>query len=621
MTTDVLGQAFVYLCAAVVFVPLAKRLGLGSVLGYLLAGATIGPWVLGLVGAEHEVMHFAEFGVVMMMFLVGLELQPSLLWQLRRPIVGLGGLQVIATAAVMAGLAVAFGVDIRPAIAIGLLLAMSSTAIVLASLSERGLLKTSGGQASFSILLFQDIAVIAVLAVFPLLAPPSDVSDVATSDARPAWVSLLASIGAVSAIVLAGRFLVRPALQFLARVGLRESFIAFALLLVVGIAFLMQEVGLSAALGTFMAGVVLADSEYRHELEADIEPFKGLLLGLFFISVGAQIDFGLLAAEPATILGIVAVSMLVKCAVLWGLGRGFGLDRRARWVLALALPQIGEFAFVLVSFGEQLHVFEIGVGDRLVVAIALSMALTPLLFIALERWVLPAMSDTVPVRPHDEIAHADARVVMAGYGRFGQIVGRILRANRIPMTVLDLDPEMVDILARLGIKVHYGDASRVELLEAAGCKRAQLFVLAMDDREKGLEVVHAVRRYYPDLHIIARARDRPHFIELRRAGAHEVHRETFGSAYEAGIDALKALGYRAHTAHRLAQRWRAHEERELEELMAMWDQGQDAVFARSRLAMQEAERLMRDEDPEVHAQRDAAWDNESLRRGRSDEVA
>lgn len=616
MTGQVLEQAFIYLCVAVLFVPVAKRLGLGSVLGYLLAGATIGPWVLGLVGTEeHEVMHFAEFGVVMMMFLVGLELRPALLWQLRRPIIGLGGLQVVGTAAVVAVVAVGFGLPVRPAIAVGLLVAMSSTAIVLATLAERGLLKTPGGQASFSILLFQDIAVIPILAVFPLLAAPGTVeADAAPS--RPAWQSALASLAAVGGIIAVGRFLVRPVLQFLARVGLRESFIAFALLLVVGIAFLMQQVGLSAALGTFMAGVVLADSEYRHELEADIEPFKGLLLGLFFISVGAQIDFGLLAAEPVTIFGIVVISLLLKLAVLYVLGRGFGLDRPARWLLAMALPQVGEFAFVLVSFGEQHHVFDAELGARLVAAIAVSMAITPFLFIALERWVLPAFEQASQSRPHDAIAHAEARVVMAGYGRFGQIVGRILRANGIPLTVLDLDPDMVDVLARLGVKVHYGDASRPDLLEAAGCRRAELFVLALDDRERALQVVHTVRRTYPHLRIIARARDRTHYVELRRAGVSEVHRETFAAGVEAGIAALEALGYPAHTAHRLVQRWRAHEEKEIEALIDLWDEGQDAVFARARIAMQEAERLMREEDPEVHEERDAAWDNESLRRDR-----
>ncbi|HWB79729.1 MAG TPA: monovalent cation:proton antiporter-2 (CPA2) family protein [Nannocystaceae bacterium] len=612
MSDDLLTQAVVYLCVSVIFVPIAKRLGLGAVLGYLFAGAMIGPWVLGLVGTEgHDVMHFAEFGVVMMMFLVGLELRPALLWELRRPILGLGGLQVIGCAAAVAGLAILVGVPPRAAVGVGFLLAMSSTAIVLASLGERSLLKTPGGQASFSILLFQDIAVIPILALFPLLGDGGGTVE----QTRPAWQSALVSFGAVGVIVLAGRYLVRPVFQFLASTRLRESFIAFALFIVVGIAALMELVGLSAALGTFMAGVVLADSEYRHELESDIEPFKGLLLGLFFISIGAQIDFGLLASEPATILGIVAATMTVKGIVLYALGRGARLDRRARWLLAFALPQIGEFAFVLVSFGEQNHVFDTALGSRLVAAIAISMAMTPLFFIALERWILPALAEPADARPQDTIAHSEGNVVIAGYGRFGQIVGRILRANGIKMTVLDLDPEMVDVLGRLGIKVHYGDASRLDLLEAAGCARADLFVLAIDDAERAVAVAEVVRRTYPKLTIVARAFDRPHYIELRRVGVTLIHRETFASAFEAAIDGLRVLGYRAHTAHRLAQRWRAHEERELAELMKIWDQDEDVRFARVRLGMQEAERLMREEDPQVYEQRDAAWDDESLRRG------
>ncbi|MBS1122503.1 MAG: glutathione-regulated potassium efflux system protein KefC-like protein, partial [Deltaproteobacteria bacterium] len=388
MTDSILFQAFVYLCAAVIFVPIAKRLGLGAVLGYLIGGVVIGPWVLGFVGTEgHRVMHFAEFGVVMMLFLVGLELRPALLWQLRRPILGLGGLQVVACAAAVAGAALVVGTPWRPAIAIGLTFAMSSTAIVLATLNERGLLKTAGGQASFSVLLFQDISVIPILAAFPVLGVSiaTTVTDVTSETGRPAWLSGLMVLGAVVGVVAIGRFIVRPVFQFLASAKLRESFTAAALLIVIGIALLMQQVGLSPALGTFLAGVVLADSEYRHELETDIEPFKGLLLGLFFISIGAQINFGLIGSEPLMIVGIVLGTMAVKLAVLHTLGRLFGLDRPARWLLAFGLAQIGEFAFVLLSFGVQQHVFSPELAEPLVAAVAISMVLTPPVFIALER--------------------------------------------------------------------------------------------------------------------------------------------------------------------------------------------------------------------------------------------
>jgi glutathione-regulated potassium-efflux system ancillary protein KefC len=625
MTDSVLAQALVYLAAAVVFVPIAKRLGLGAVLGYLTAGVAIGPFALGLVGGEgHHVMHFAEFGVVMMLFIVGLELRPSLLWQLRRPIFGLGGAQVVATSAVIAGAALALGVAAKPAVAVGLTFAMSSTAIVLSSLEERGLLKTSGGQASFSVLLFQDISVIPILAVFPVLGVTitKTVTDVTSESGRPAWLSGLFVLGAVVAVVGLGRFVIRPVFQFLAAARLRESFTAAALLIVVGIALLMQQVGLSPALGTFLAGVVLADSEYRHELETDIEPFKGLLLGLFFISVGAQIDFGLIASSPLQIGGIVVGTMALKLAVLHVLGRMFGLAAPARWLLAFSLAQIGEFAFVLLSFGVQQRIFSDGFASPLVAAVAISMVLTPPAFILLERFVLPRVTDGGPAREQDEIKDADTPVVIAGYGRYGQMVGRILRANKIPMTILDLDPAIVDIVGRLGIKVYYGDASRTDLLHAAGCERAKLFVLAVDDAAEATKIAENVRHHFPHLTILARCRDRPHYWDLRKLGVARVFRETFGSAYETGIAALQALGYRAHTAHRLARRWRAHDERMIEELGELYNSGdRESYFRRAKGALDEAERLMRDEDPEVFVERDAAWDNESLRADRKVDAA
>ena len=624
MTDSILFQAFVYLAAAVLFVPIAKRLGLGAVLGYLVGGVVVGPWVLGFVGTEgHKVMHFAEFGVVMMLFVVGLELRPALLWQLRRPIVGLGGLQVAVSAAVIAGAALLFGVEWRSAIAVGLTFAMSSTAIVLSSLAERGLLKTSGGQSAFSVLLMQDISVIPILAVFPVLGitVARAVTDITTEAGRPSWISGLFVLGAVVAVVGIGRFVVRPVFQFLAGARLRESFTAAALMIVIGIALLMQQVGLSPALGTFLAGVVLADSEYRHELETDIEPFKGLLLGLFFISVGAQIDFGLIGSEPLMIAGIVVGTMALKLGVLYVLGRSFGLDRPARWLLAFSLCQIGEFAFVLLSFGVQQSIFTAAFASPLIAAVAISMVLTPPAFILLERYVLPWATDKGEERPQDTIDHADSPVVIAGYGRFGQMVGRILRANRIKVTILDLDPEMVDILGRLGVKVYYGDASRIDLLHAAGVERAKLFVLAVDDKAEATKIAENVRHHFPKVPILARARDRGHYWELRALGVQGVHRETFASAYETGIEALKVLGYRAHTAHRLARKWRDHEEKVLEELGELWDKDREGYFRQVKANLDEAERLMRDEDPTVYDARDAGWDNESLRADRKVDAA
>jgi glutathione-regulated potassium-efflux system ancillary protein KefC len=618
MSHDVLFQAFLYLCAAVLFVPIAKRLGLGAVLGYLLAGVVIGPDVLQLARDPVTLMHFSEFGVVMMLFVVGLELRPALLWQMRKPIFGLGGAQVVGCALVIGLGALLFGVPWKAAVAVGLTFAMSSTAIVISSLTERGLLKGEGGQASFSVLLFQDISVIPILAVFPLLGL-GVVRATSGGDSTPAWQTALISVGAVVGVFAIGRYVVRPMFTFLAGAKLRESFTAATLLIVIGIALLMQLAGLSAALGTFMAGVLLADSEYRHELETDLEPFKGLLLGLFFITVGAGIDFDLIASAPLTIAGIVLGSMTVKLLVMRLLGKLFGLARTGRWLFAFSLAQIGEFAFVLLQLGVQQRVFSAAFAGPLVAAVAISMVLTPLLFIILERWVLPRVTEREADRPQDEIHDAHAPVVIAGYGRFGQIVGRILRANNIAMTILDLDPEMIDVLSRLEIKAYYGDASRVELLQAAGCEHAKLLVIAVDDPTETKKIAEHALHHFPKLPIIARCRSRVEYWELRKLGIKTVVRETFAASYETGIMALRELGYRAFTAQRLAQRWRQHEETLIEEIGKHW--GEEDYWERSRASMIEAERLMRQEDPRKTAH-EHGWDNESLRADtRVDEAA
>ncbi len=616
MSDSVLTQALIYLLAAVICVPIAKRAGLGSVLGYLIAGVIIGPSVLSLVGHGAHVMHFAEFGVVMMLFLVGLELQPALLWSLRKPIFGLGGLQVIVTTGVVAGIAAVAGVPWKIAIAIGMILAMSSTAIVLQSLGEKGLLKTSGGQSAFSVLLFQDLAVIPILAIFPLLAvlPTTTAVDVAAAPSRPGWLQALYILGAVALIILAGRTVVRRLFRLLAETKLRETFTAFALLLVVGIAWLMGLVGLSPALGTFLAGVVLADSEYRHELESDIEPFKGLLLGLFFISVGAEIDFGLLANRPLLVSGVLVGILAVKSVVLYVLARGFKLERSARWLVALALPQVGEFAFVLISFGLQNGVFTDEYGKPLVAVVALSMLATPAIFIFLERFVLPRVAAAGAARPQDSVSHDDAAVVMAGFGRVGQVIGRILRTSGHEVTVLDLDPPMVDILRRLGQKVFYGDASRLDLLLAAGCARAKLFVLAIDDVEKSVQVAELVIRNFPNLPILARARNRTHYYQLRKLGIQQIYRETLGTSLDMGAAALQALGSRAHAAHRTAQKWKEHDELNIELMFQHVGKDQKVFFAEAKKVLEQAEKAMQAElGVGGNKGRDSGWDNDSLR--------
>ncbi len=617
-TEGFFAQAFVYLAAAVVAVPIAKRFGLGSVLGYLLAGIAIGPFGLGIVGREgQDVMHVAEFGVVMMLFLVGLELEPSLLWRLRTSILGMGGLQVALTAVLTLAGAVALGLDWRAGLAIGLTLAMSSTAIVLQTLNEKGLMKTTAGQASFSVLLFQDLAVIPILAIFPLLAPPgaahaADAGHGTTwVDGLPAWAQTLAVLAAVAAVVLAGRFLLRPVFRAIARTRLRELFTAAALLLVIGIGLLMTRVGLSPALGTFLAGVVLANSEYRHELESDIEPFKGLLLGLFFIAVGSAIDFRLITDHPGRIAALVAAVMLAKFSVLAGLGAGFRLGLSQTLLLAFALSQVGEFAFVLLSYATQQGVFGDEVAGPLVAAVAVSMALTPVLMLIYERFVAPRVGTRESARDADAIDE-HAPVIIAGFGRFGHIVGRLLKANGVPTTVLDNDSDRVELLRRLGLKVFYGDASRHDLLDAAGAAKATLLVLAIDSPAKTLELVHTVRKHFPHLTILARASDRDDAYALFDAGVTHVYRETFDTSLRMGVDALRLAGFRAYPAARAARTFLRHDEEYLQELRHVRaDRSAFLQTARDRIA--DLERILQADLAEPDLDRDAGWDAESLR--------
>lgn len=620
-------QAFIYLAAAVLSVPISKRLGLGSVLGYLIAGVIIGPFGLHLVGEEGEdVMHFAEFGVVMMLFLVGLELQPSLLWQLRVPILGLGGLQVLVTTLVVGAIALLFGLPWQFGLAIGMILAMSSTAIVLQTLNEKGLTKTEAGQSAFSVLLFQDIAVIPILAFLPLLATKegATISRVASQvlmaadpaaegPGLPPWQQALLVMGVVGGIIVGGRFLMRPVFRFIATTRLREIFTATALMLVIGIALAMQAVGLSPALGTFVAGVVLADNEYRHELEGDIDPFKGLLLGLFFISVGASINFNLLIQQPLLILSLVVLLAIVKFLILLALGRAFKLELSQSLLFGFALAQGGEFAFVLFSFATQTKVLPETVAAPLVAVVALSMVLTPLIMIINDRLVQPRFSNLTDEQEPDEIDDNENPVIIAGFGRFGQIVGRLLLANGCQITVLDHSPAQIELLRRFEWKVFYGDASRLDLLRAAGAERAKLLVIAIDEREKILEIARMAHKHFPELKILARAIDRRHAYELIRQGVEVIQRETFGSALEMGVEALKLLGVRSYKAHRAAQTFKHHDEEALYEMAAM--EGDDAVLrARSRQLAQDLEQLLQSDEKEFSHEVDRAWDVTDLSR-------
>jgi len=611
-----LTEAFVFLAAAVVSVLIANRIGLGSVLGYLVAGALIGPFGLGFVGDPQSVMHAAEFGVVIMLFLIGLELEPALLWRMRTAILGLGGSQVAVTGLSLAGVGLLVGLDWRVAVAAGFILSLSSTAIVMQSLREKGLGATDFGRATFSVLLFQDIAVIPMLALFPLLAMSAGTDAHAGPLAGlPAWAETLVVIAAVGAVVLGGRVLMRPLFHLIARLRLNEIFTACALALVVGVALLMKSVGLSPALGAFVAGVVLADSEYRHELQSDIEPFRALLLGLFFISVGAGIDFPLIAARPLLILALVASLVALKGAALYGLARAFRRPRPDALMIALALAQGGEFAFVLFAFAQTEGVVPPSVADPLIAAVALSMALTPLLFMLGER-AASALSDSVtrdaPVHlPLAGTPHA----IIAGFGRFGQIVHRVLVANGYSTSILEHSADQVETVRGFGTKANYGDASRVDLLRAAGAEDAQLLVVAVDNQDKALEIAEATRKHFPHLKILARAFDRGHFYELMKRNVDAIERETFEGALRLGTAALRTLGWRGHQAERAAGLFRRHDERNLRAMFEHWGGDSDSAAYRSAVNARRSlveEMLARDIATHQLAAPDEAWDTRSL---------
>lgn len=624
MFTEFFAQAFVYLLAAVLAVPLARRLGLGSALGYILAGIAIGPFVLGLVGQEtQDVMHFAEFGVVLMLFLVGLELEPALLWRMRVPILGLGGAQVTVTALALGGVALAFGLPWQTALAVGFILSLSSTAIVLQSLKERGWMTTAAGRAGFSVLLFQDVAVIPLLAVLPFLALPELAGVAADAGAhgahadRPGWLKALLVVGIVAGIVLAGRFLLRPVFRWIASTRSLELFIATALTLIVGITLATEYAGLSPALGTFLAGVVLAESEFRHELESSIEPFKGLLLGLFFISVGASIDFAIVAAQPGLILALLLTLVVVKFAVLLVLGLLFRIRLPDSLMFAFLLAQGGEFAFLLFSFATQNRVIDSAQSNLLVVVVVLSMVLAPLLLIAWERLVRPRFRDCVSVPGEDEdIEAAPNPVIIAGYGRFGQVVSRLLRADGISSTLLDHDSGQIELTGRFGNKVFYGDASRVQLLQAAGAEQAKLLVIAIDDRDKAVQMVEAAKQFFPQIRTLARAYDRPHAYRLMEAGADVIVRETFGSALLMGEEALKQLGYDEARAYRVMRTFKRHDEEGLLKLFEVW--GDDRAYGlRVRQSVEELEKVLREDRGDADGRFERAWqviaDTESRR--------
>lgn len=608
-----LYQASIYLAAAVIAVPIAARLGLGSVLGYLAAGILIGP-VFGLVGTEtQDLQHFAEFGVVMMLFLIGLELEPRALWDMRHRLLGLGGMQVLLSTLALMGVSLAYGQPWGTSLAIGLTLSLSSTAIVLQTLNEKGLMQTTGGRSVFSVLLTQDIAVIPILAFLPLLIVTlpvtvnNDGSLQRVSDADhgvghgttmslveglPAWGVTLVTIGAVGAIIFAGVFLTRPVFRYIHAAHLREMYTALALLIVVSISFLMMLVGLSPALGAFLAGVVLASSEFRHELETDLNPFKGLLLGLFFITVGAGINFTLLFSNMPAILSMALLVIVIKGAILWILGRAFKLKGRDQWLFALGLAQAGEFGFVLVSFSVAQGVIAKDVAETLLLVIALSMLITPLLFILYDLISRRTVDPTVEYEP--DTIDSEGPVIIAGIGRFGQIVNRLVRASGFETVVLDHNMETIQLMRRFGVKGFLGDPTRLDILHAAGLQDARVLVVALDDKEAAIKLIKTARKERPDLHIVARAYDRTHTYRLFQAGANDIVREMFDSSLRAGRYVLENIGLSEFEAAEAERVFYKHDRESVRELAQLWDPNvpateNEAYVARARELQNELE--------------------------------
>jgi CPA2 family monovalent cation:H+ antiporter-2 len=617
MNNQFLFTAIVFLGAALICVPLAKRIGMGSVLGYLIAGAVIGPYLLGFVGDEGEdIMHFAEFGVVMMLFLVGLELEPQKLWKLRKSIIGSGLLQVGFTTAMFIIAGIALGYDWKLSLAVGLALAMSSTAITMQTLTEKGLMQSQSGKQSFAVLLFQDISVIPILALMPLLAvnaiQKTGVDSHSLLHNYPGWLQTVGLLLAVSIIVLVGRFLIVPLLRVVAKTKLRELFTASALLIVFAIAYLMQLVGVSPALGTFLAGVVLANSEFRHELESDIDPFKGLLLGIFFIAVGASVNFGLIQSIPLTIIGITIGVILIKSIVLFIVGRIAGLKRDQQIIFCVSLSQIGEFAFVLFSFMGQLNILANTNLDIFMAATALSMAITPIMFLVAEKWFIGREKIVIgSEKEHDNINEHN-QVIIAGFSHYGSTIGRFLRANGIEATILDNDSDRVDLLRKMGFKVYYGDVTRLELLHSVGAANAKLLISAIDSPETTLELIEITQKHFPKLELMIRARNRYHAYELIDKGINYIYREAFDSSVRMGVDALKLMGFRGYSATRAGQNFIKYDEKSLIELSKnRHDQKLYISSVREQIAQQEE--LLKSDIGQTTANEDHAWDSDHMR--------
>jgi CPA2 family monovalent cation:H+ antiporter-2 len=614
MSNIFLHDALIYLAAAVVFVPIAKKLGMGSVLGYLLGGIIIGPFFLGFIGQEgKDIMHFAEFGVVMMLFLIGLELEPSNFWRMRNLILGTGSVQLCTTTMLIFAVFLFIGFSWQAALACGLALAMSSTAIVMQTLREKGLTRTESGKNSFAVLLFQDIAVIPILALLPLLAF-SAVHQPVTGNAtllsgQPGWAQTLTVLGAVGLVILSGRFVIVPFLRFIARIHLRELFTAAALLIVIGTAYIMMLVGLSPALGTFLAGVVLANSEFRHELESDIEPFKGILLGLFFISVGASINFSLIVNNPLMIVALVCGIIVIKASVLILAGKLARLSFDQNLIFTLGLAQVGEFAFVLFSFIHQLNILSAQWTDMMMGVTAISMTVTPLLLLLNERFILPRFGTKEKEEKEADDIDIYNPVIIAGFGHFGSTLGRFLRANGINATILDNDSDRVDLLRKMGFKVFYGDATRIDILKSAGADEAKILIAAIDSPETNYDLVEKTKKLFPRLTIMVRARSRLDAYELIDMGVKDIYRESLDTSVRLGIDVLIKLGIRKYSATRAGQNFIKYDEAAMPQL-ARHRHDQDTYIFNTREQIQLQEQLLTNDREVNPTLNDHAWDSD-----------
>lgn len=578
-----LQEAVIYLIAALIAVPISRKLGFGSVLGYLAAGIIIGPFGLGFITDTEHILHFAELGVVFLLFVIGLELQPSRLWVLRRMVFGLGSAQVVISAAAISVVGLLFGLALTEAVLVGFILALSSTAFVLQLLAEKKELTTTHGRAAFTILLFQDLAVIPLIAIIPMFG--------ATASQGFEFRGFAMAVAIIGGLVISGHYLLRPVLRIAARTQMPEIFTVTALLVVIGAALLMQAAGMSMVLGAFIAGMLLADSEYRHELEADIAPFKGLLLGLFFIAVGMSVDLGLLVQHPGTIMLIVICLMVVKAAVLFPLARLFGIcDMRGASSLAAVLSQGGEFAFVLFAIAARHQIIQTDVIDQLILAVAVSMLLTPVVYLLNQQFVSRMEKDEAP--EYDQMEGQHHAVIIAGFGRFGQIVGRLLAIVGRPFTALEIDASQVDVVRRYGSVVHYGDASKLDLLRAAGAEHARLFVLAIDDVEASIRTAQTVTRHFPDLTIVARARNRRHEYHLMDLGIKHIFRETLLSSLAMSEQVLFDLGFEEQEVHRLIATFREKDDQLIREQHAV-QHDEEQLIQTARDTARELELLLK----------------------------